>query len=52
MNAVAADMPLALGHPDALEAGLAYPLVELNDYLRMYLRHRDMLVANSSPWTR
>jgi cephalosporin-C deacetylase-like acetyl esterase len=49
VNAVAADTPLALGHPDALEAGLAYPLAELNDYLRMYPQQRDGLLANSSP---
>jgi cephalosporin-C deacetylase len=49
VNALAADTPLALGHPDALEAGLGYPLAELNDYLRMYPKHRDGLLASSSP---
>tara|TARA_B100000315_G_scaffold157711_1_gene146365 strand:- start:1961 stop:2854 length:894 start_codon:yes stop_codon:yes gene_type:complete len=49
VKAVAADTPLALGHPDALEAGLAYPLAELNDYLRMYPQHRERLLANTSP---
>jgi cephalosporin-C deacetylase-like acetyl esterase len=49
VSAVAADTPLALGHSDALKAGLAYPLAELNDYLRMYPQHRDGLLANSSP---
>ncbi len=34
--AVAADMPLPLGHTSALETGLGYPLGELGDYLRMY----------------
>ena len=32
--AVAADTPMALGHPAALESGLGYPLAELGDYLR------------------
>lgn len=32
--AVAADTPIALGHPAALEAGLGYPLAELGDWLR------------------
>lgn len=32
--AVAADTPMALGHPSALEEGLGYPLAELGDYLR------------------
>jgi cephalosporin-C deacetylase-like acetyl esterase len=34
VSAVAADTPLALGHPAALEPGLGYPLAELGDYLR------------------
>ena len=34
ISAVAADTPLALGHPAALEDGLGYPLAELGDYLR------------------
>ena len=34
VSAVAADTPLALGHPGALEPGLGYPLAELGDYLR------------------
>lgn len=38
ISAVAADTPLALGHPAGLEPGLGYPLAELGDYLRM---HRD-----------
>lgn len=33
---VAADTPLALGHPAGLEPGLGYPLAELGDYLRAY----------------
>ena len=34
VSAVAADTPLALGHPTALEPGLGYPLAELGDWLR------------------
>ena len=34
VSAVAADTPMALGHPAGLEAGLGYPLAELGDYLR------------------
>ncbi len=34
VSAVAADTPLALGHPSALEPGLGYPLAELGDHLR------------------
>ncbi|MCY4415883.1 MAG: acetylxylan esterase [Chloroflexi bacterium] len=34
--AVAADTPMALGHPTALQPGLGYPLGELGDYLRAY----------------
>ena len=34
VSAVAADTPMALGHPAALEDGLSYPLAELGDYLR------------------
>ena len=41
VSAVAADTPLALGHPAALEPGLGYPLAELGDYLRMYPERRD-----------
>ena len=41
VSAVAADTPLALGHPSALEAGLGYPLAELGDYLRMHPERRD-----------
>ena len=36
VSAVAADTPMALGHPAALEPGLGYPLAELGDYLRAY----------------
>ena len=41
VSAIAADTPLALGHPAALEPGLGYPLAELGDYLRMRPERRD-----------
>ncbi len=34
VSAVAADTPMALGHPAGVEPGLGYPLAELGDYLR------------------
>ena len=33
---VAADTPMPLGHPSALEPGLGYPLGEIGDYLRAH----------------
>ena len=39
--AIAADTPMALGHPSSLEPGLGYPLAELGDYLRMHPERRD-----------
>ena len=33
---VAADTPMPLGHPSALESNLGYPLGEIGDYLRAY----------------
>ena len=36
VGAVAADTPMPLGHPSALESGLGYPLGEIGDYLRAY----------------
>ena len=35
-GAVAADTPMPLGHPSALEPGLGYPLGEIGDLLRSY----------------
>lgn len=43
--AVAADTPMALGHPAALESGLGYPLGELDDYLRAHPERRDDVVG-------
>ena len=48
VKAVAADTPLALGHPEVLEIGSAYPLAELNDLLRVQPHHRDAVLANSA----
>ena len=49
VKAVAADTPLALGHPQALDAATAYPLAELNDLLRVQPHLRDAMLANSAP---
>ena len=49
VKAVAADTPIALGHPLALEAGTAYPLAELTDYLRVYPHRRGTVLASSAP---
>lgn len=49
VKAVAADTPLALGHPEVLEAASAYPLAELNDYLRVYHHRRESVLASSAP---
>ena len=49
ISAVAADTPLALGHPSALEPGLGYPLGELGDYLRMHPERRGVVAEVLSP---
>ncbi len=49
ISAVAADTPLALGHPSALEPGLGYPLGELGDYLRMHPERRGAVAEMLSP---
>ena len=36
IGAVAADTPMPLGHPSALESGLGYPLGEIGDFLRAH----------------
>lgn len=43
VSAVAADTPLALGHPAGLEPELGYPLAELGDHLRAYPETADAL---------
>ena len=49
VKAVAADTPLALGHPRAID-GTAYPLAEMADYLRVYPNRRDALIASTAPF--
>ena len=49
VKAVAADTPLMLGHPAVLEEAAAYPLGELQDYLRVYPHRREAVLANSAP---
>ena len=46
--AVAADTPMALGHPAALQTGLGYPLAELGDYLRAYPERREAVTETLS----
>ncbi len=46
--AVAANTPLALGNPASLVPGLAYPLAELDDYMRLYPDRRDTVKQNTA----
>ena len=46
---VAADTPIALGHPAALQPGLGYPLGELGDYLRAHPDRGDAVAGTLSP---
>ena len=48
ITAVAADTPLALGHPELLEHALAYPLAELSDYLGVYPHRREAVQASTA----
>jgi cephalosporin-C deacetylase len=48
ISAVAADTPMALGHPAALQSGVGYPLGELDDYLRLHPERRDAVAATLS----
>ena len=41
VSAVAADTPMPLGHPSAVEPGLGYPLGEISDFLRANLGRVD-----------
>ena len=41
VHAVAANTPMALGNPVSTKRGMAYPLAELDDYLRLYPDRRD-----------
>jgi cephalosporin-C deacetylase-like acetyl esterase len=49
VKAVAADTPLALGHPGVLEEAAVYPLGELQDYLRVYPHRREAVLTSSAP---
>jgi cephalosporin-C deacetylase-like acetyl esterase len=49
ITSVAADTPLALGHPEVLDHELSYPLDELNDYLRVYPHRREAILASTAP---
>ena len=49
ITAVAADTPLALGHPELLEHDLAYPLAELTDYLRVYPHRKEAILGSTAP---
>ena len=40
VGAVAADTPMPLGHPSALDSGPGYPLGEISDFLRAYPERR------------
>ena len=46
--AVAADTPMALGHPSALQSGLGYPLADLDDYLRAHPERREAVAETLS----
>ena len=46
--AVAADTPMALGYPSALQPGLGYPLGELDDYRRAYPERREVVAETLS----
>ena len=49
VRAVAADTPLILGHPRALEESV-YPLAELTDYLRQNPHRGDHVTASTAPF--
>lgn len=48
VTAVAANTPMALGNPESLKPGLAYPLAELADYTRLYPDREDVVTANTA----
>ncbi|MCI0801888.1 MAG: acetylxylan esterase [Chloroflexi bacterium] len=48
VHAVAANTPMALGNPVSLKPGLAYPLAELDDYLRLYPTRRRAVARNTA----
>ncbi|MBT97935.1 MAG: hypothetical protein CL902_04825 [Dehalococcoidia bacterium] len=48
VDAVAANTPMALGNPASIAPGLAYPLAELDDYLRMAPESRDAVIESTA----
>ena len=48
VRAVASDTPLMLGNPEALVQAAAYPLAELQDYLRLHPQRREKILANTA----
>ena len=48
VDAVAANTPMALGNPVSITPGLAYPLGELDDHLRLNPNDRDAVVESTS----
>ena len=48
VHAVAANTPMALGNPVSVRRGLAYPLAELDDYLRLYPDRRDLVKESTA----
>ena len=45
---MASDTPLMLGNPEALVQAAAYPLAELQDYLRLHPQLRKKILANTA----
>ena len=48
VKAVAANTPMALGNPASLAPGLAYPLAELDDYMRLYPDRKDAVKKHTA----
>ena len=48
VKAVAANTPMALGNPASLAPGLAYPLAELDDYMRLYPDRKEAVKKNTA----
>lgn len=49
VGAVAADTPLVLGHPAALDDNPPYPLAELVDYLRLHPERSEAVATATAP---
>ena len=50
VRALAVDMPIMVGTPGALELADAYPLEDVNDYLRTYPEEREAALASLEPF--